>query len=321
MLRRLIQTFLLGAVASSAAIWPEQWYDHKRTALQPIQLADAAVWEEYGLDAAETAQYGAWKATGYRLKDPTSALAVYQWIRPAQGKPSDLEKVAIQSGKRVVILKGNYVLDIQGHIPTPEEMAILHVQLVRLDQSALPSLANYMPTRNLVAGSERFVVGPTSLARFEPRIPASVAAFSLGAEAQLARYSSPAGELNLALFSYPTPQIARERASEFQRIEGARVKRAGPLVAVTLQAPSADEAEKLLAQVNYQATITWNENTISQEASTARFLIQVFLFIGLLLVFAVLCGLLYGGFRIARRRWRGQAEDEDAMVTLQLGKK
>jgi hypothetical protein len=288
---------------AAAAIWPEQLYDHKRTKVEPIVVSDKPVWEEYGLEAAERATYtGAtgFTASAYRLKDSTSALAVSQW----------LSKPALQIG--------NYVLFFDGNFQLPKQLQdYLTIQLPRLDQAALPTLPDFLPKANLVPNSRRFVVGPTSLNHFEPRISPSVAAFSLGAEAQLAKYSSPAGELNLSIFSYPTPQIARERAAEFQKLAGAIVKRSGPLVAVTLTPPSADEAEKLLGKVNYQANLTWSENVNKPpEGNVGDLILGAVKLIGALVGFTILAGLGYAGFRIVMRKW-GVTHDEE-MVTLHL---
>ena len=60
-------------------------------------------------------------------------------------------------------------------------------------------------------------LGPVSLAKFEPRVSADLAGFNKGAEAQLARYKTEAGEAKLLLLSYPTPQIAGERFREFAK--------------------------------------------------------------------------------------------------------
>ena len=82
----------------------------------------------------------------------------------------------------------------------------------------------------------------------------------MGAEAEIARFRSKGGELDLVIFSYPTPQIARrQRVAEFEKLAGVMAKRAGPLVAVVPFRDSPDQAERLLARVNYQATITWDE--------------------------------------------------------------
>ena len=321
--RRLIFAFPLLASLLPGAIWPEQLWEHKRTAIKAVTLApaDKALWDEYGLEAAEEAQYGAWKGVGYRLKDPTSAFGVYQWLKPGEAQPSPLEKHAVQTATRAFLLKGNFVLDFLGRVPAQQEVDILHVQLARLDQSALPSLPMFMPAANSIPGSERYVIGPAGLARFEPRIAPSVAAFSMGAEAQLTRYRTPKGDANLALFYYPTPQIARERVVEFQKIAGAVAKRSGPLVALTLAAPDADEAEKLLAKVNYQATITWNEKPAKPEPSPAELILGIFLNIGILVGAALLSGLAYGGIRVGWRKLRGRTEEDDAMLTLRLGDK
>lgn len=319
MSRRLIPALFL-APSLFAAIWPEQLWEHKRTAIKPADLApaDRPLWDEYGLEAAEEANYGAWKGVGYRLKDPTSAFGVYQWLKPAGAQPSQLEKHAVQAGNRAFLLKGNFVLDFVGRVPTQQEVDILHVQLARLDQSALPSLPMFMPS-GAVAGSERYIIGPASLARFESHVPPSVAAFSMGAEAQSARYPTPKGEANLTLFTYPTPHIARERVAEFQKIPGAVAKRSGPLVAVTINAPDADEAEKLLAKVNYQATITWNEKPPAPEPSAAALLLGIFVNIGIIAGGAILAGVAYAGARIGLRRLRGQTEMDESMLTLNLG--
>jgi hypothetical protein len=312
---------LAPAAIAPAAIWPEQLWEQKRSAIAPLIVApaDKPVWDEYGLEVAEEARYNGWKGIGYRLKDPTSAFGVYQWLMPAGAKPSPLEKHAVQLGARAFILKGNFVLDFVGRVPSQQDVDVLHVQLARLDQSALPALPVFMPSANLIPGSERFVIGPATLQKFEPRISPSTALFSVGAEAQLARYRTSKGEANLAMFNYPTPQIARERLVEFQKIPGAVAKRSGPLVAVTIAAPDADEAEKILAKVDYQATITWNEKPAAPEPSPAALILGIFVNIGIIAAFAVLAGIGYAGIRIGWRKVRGRTEDDDAMLTLDLG--
>lgn len=325
MSRRIAGLTLLWSGSSlllQAAVWPEQLWENKRTALSKLTItnpAERALFEEYGLEAAEEATYGNWRGVGFRLKDPTSAYAVFQWKRPAGARPSTLEKYAVQTADRAFLLKGNFVLDFIGRIPTQQEVDILHIQLARLDQSPLPGLPTFMPSNGLIAGSERFLIGPVGLQQFLPKVPPSTAAFSMEAEAYLARFQTPKGDADLALFYYPNPQIARDRLVEFQKIPGAAVKRTGPIVAVIPQPPDPDEAEKLLAKVNYQATITWNEKPPTPEPSTADFLLGVFINIGLLALGAVLCGVAYAGFRIAWRKVRGKNEDDESMLTLDLG--
>ncbi|MEZ5356703.1 MAG: DUF6599 family protein [Bryobacteraceae bacterium] len=305
-----------GAASLVAGIWPEQWGVHKRTTLEVLKPPDAAVWQEYGLDAAEHAVYPTFRATGYRLQDSTAALAVFQWLKPVGASPSTLEENALQSGSRVFLRRGNYVLDLDGFVPAREDLDLLYAQLPRLDHSALPALPGYLPADGLVPGSERYITGPASLAKFYPGIAPSLAAFSLGAEAQVGRFRTPAGELALGIFSYPTPQIARDKAAEFQK--AAVAKRTGPLVAVIVNPASADEAEKLLAKVNYKAAVIWNEGALKPEMNAGDLLIAIFVLIGVLIGFAVLGGAGFAGIRIAIRRMLGKETDEETTLTLHL---
>ena len=61
----------------------------------------------------------------------------------------------------------------------------------------------------------------------------------MGAEAQLGVFHSPKGNLTLAIFNYPTNQIAMQKEGDFRKLGGV-VKRSGPLVAVILAPPDAD---------------------------------------------------------------------------------
>lgn len=325
MLRRiLIFAAAVGCHAMwAAAIWPEQLWDQKRASVAAIAIEDKPVWEEYGLEAAEQAQYPSFRVRGYRLKDPTSALAVYQWLKPAGAAPSKVEAVAVQSASRTFLLRGNYVLDFDGRHPTEKELEVLYLQLQRFDNSALPVLPKYLPPSNRTPGSERYVLGPESLAKFFPGVPPSVASFSMGAEAQVGQFQSAAGPVNMAIFAYPTPQIARERLTHFQTLPGAVAKRSGALVAITMGSPSPDESEKLLAKVNQIVTLTWNEKIGGSGENPGAFLLNVFIFIGVLIGLVIVSGVAYGFIRVGWRRMMGRSnrEEPEAMLTLHLGDK
>jgi hypothetical protein len=281
----------------------------------------APIWEEYGLEEAETAEYSApgvdLKATAFRFNDSTGAFAAYQWMRPDGYGPAAIEPLALETNDSLFLAHGNYVLHFEGKKPSPEELKGLYLVLPLTENSALPSLPEYLPADGRVPRSERFVIGPASLAEFEPRIKPSIAGFQYGAEAQLARYLSPKGELNLAIFAYPTPHIARERLNEFRMIPGAVVKRAGPMLAVTLTPPDPDQAQQLLAKVNYRATIVWDEHQASAPAAFADLLLTIGALVGLLLLAALGIGFFLGGSRFLYRGRKG-APPRDPMILLHL---
>ena len=325
MLRRLIVflTFAAVELPLQAAIWTELLGEYKRVSVLQLQPPDAAVWEEYGLEAAEEAVYrmdgSGFTATAYRLRDSTSGLAVFQWLTPKAGKQIVwIGLTAIEYGANTLAQHGNYVFLFQGGRPLAEVAQTMFSLLPRVELSPLPVLPGYLPPQGLIGDSRRLVIGPASLASFEPRIPPATAAFSLGAEGQLARYNSPSGPLSFGLFSYPTPNIARKQAEEFQKIPGAVVKRSGPLVAFVLSPPDPNEAERLLARVNYQASITWNEQLPQDEGNVGDFLIAVFKLIGLMMGFTMVAGAAFAGLRILRRKILGESALDEVMVRLHL---
>ncbi|HXI39422.1 MAG TPA: DUF6599 family protein [Bryobacteraceae bacterium] len=317
---KYLVAFLLPAFAF-AGIWPDTFGAFHRTVVQPVEVSDRPLWDEYGFQQAEQAQYESgvqkFTATAYRLQDSTGALAAFEWQRPADAKSSPVAKLAVETSGSLMVAHGNYVLLFNGYKPNVGEIDALYQTLPSLDQSSLPVLIGYLPKDQLVANSERYVTGPVALQKFYSGIPPSTAAFHLGAEAQLARFRARGGELGLAIFSYPTPQIARERLVDFQRISGVMAKRAGPLVAVILSPGSADDAERLLAKVRYEPAITWNERVPTARDNIGNLVINAFELIGILLAFFVVAGLAYGGIRAFLRRG-GPGGEADRMITLHL---
>lgn len=314
----LVAMFFI-ASSASAAIWPDQFAGYQKTETKAPAIADRAVWDEYGLDASEQATYELGKksftATAWRLKDPTGALAAFQWLQPEGAKQVKLGDYAVETAKAALAGYGNYVLRFDGYKPKPEEIQSL--TLTRLDQSALPALTGYLPSQGLVPGSQRYVTGPASLERFEPQVPPSVAAFRMGTEAQIAKYKAKGGEMRLAIFSYPTPDLARERKADFDKLPGALVKRTGPMLAVIFSPSDPDAAERLLAKVEYQPAITASERVPTRRDNIGDLILNIFQLTGILLVLGLGAGIMFGFIRLWGRRFGTRSADE-AMITLHL---
>ncbi len=306
---------LLAAAVAQGAVWPDQFAKWKKVESGPAKVADQPLWDEYGLQLAEQARFadGARQFTGtaYRCKDSTGAFAAFQWQRPADARPSKLVEASAETPNGVMLVYGNYFIAIQGWKPKLDEVALWLLRLPGLDQSALPTI--YLPSGRLVPNSQRYVIGPTSLERFEKGVSPSLAAFSMGAEAQIGQYQTPAGQMQLAVFSYPTPHIARDRHAAFTQVPGAMVKRAGPLVAVLLSPPNPDEAEKLLASVKYNATVTSNERLPTPRDNVGDLLLNIFILVGIILAVIVPVGIAFG---ILRRL--GLGTSSEAMTVLHL---
>ena len=318
---RYIGLLLLFAAIAQAAIFPDQIGEFTRAAPKALALPDQALYNEYGLDATEQAEYTSadkrFTATAWRFRDSTGALAMFELRRPSGANSSKLPELSAHMSDGWLFAFGNYVFQVTG-MPPDKIMDQLFGAAPKLERGPLPALAGFLPADGLVPNSERYVVGPVSLQRFEPRISPSLAAFHLGAEAQLGRYRTPKGEMTLTVFNYPTPNLARERQDEFQKIPGALVKRTGPLVAVILQPPDADAAERTLSQVRYIADLTENERVPKDETkSFANAMLNMFALAGLLIGLSVIVGLGFGGFKVFafKMGWR---EDPGTLTVLRL---
>jgi hypothetical protein len=98
------------------------------------------------------------------------------------------------------------------------------------------------------------------------------------------------------------------------------VKRAGPLVAVTLQPPDPNAAERILAQINYRATVNIDEKPpVNQVKGFAGMILTMFLLAGIIIVICIMGGVGFAGVRIlSRKMWR--KDDVGAMIVLDLDK-
>ncbi len=311
----------LAALPLSAALLPDYFDKLEKTNSQSVAPPDPALFEEYGFDQAEKAEYGKLTVAAWRFRDTTGALAGFQYLRPQDAKPCDVAKVAACTPGEDMIAQGNYVLQFSGKKPKPVEFNLFLAHAPRYEQSPLPTLPGFLPENGLIPNSERYILGPVALERYGKGVPPSDVAFHLSAEGEYARYKGRNSEFGLLLFTYPVPNMARDQADALRKVPGAIVKRTGPLVAVVMNPPNADDAERLLSRLNWEATVTMNQIPERNQAiGWARALLNMFLLTGVILVFCVVSGVLFGAFRVLRRRL-SKDDSESAMIQLRLAGK
>jgi hypothetical protein len=293
---------ILFAASASAAIWPEHLGTYDRRSVEATQVPT----DENGREASEQADYGRFQVTAAVYKDSTGAYA--GWLE-TDGNPLQV---------------GNYVITCAGNCP--KNLAELAEALPSVSHAPLPVLGSYFPTQNLVPHSQRYILGPAGLAQNAPQIPESAVAFQFGTEGEIGRYrvlrNEPKSDATVAIFSYPTPQIARQQMPAFEAIPGAAVKRTGPLLAVVLGASDRAAADQLLGQINYEASVTINEPMplVLRPETAAQMLLSIITLAGIVLGFCLVSGLLFGGFRVIARRF-GYTDAGTTMTTLRIGGK
>ncbi len=281
---------------------------------------DQALWREYGLVHSETSPLGRMTVTSYQLKDPTGALAAWEWLRSPEAHACDLAPFCSQQGNRTVVSDFNYVLVFDRGVPTKADVSQAFKLLPNKRDSSMPAILTFLPQQGLVPNSARYVLGSASLNAFAPELSPSKPGFESGAEAQIADYR--VGKANrpvrLVIFNYPTPEMARMHAADFKRVSGAHVKRSGVLVAVILPPAGSEESDTLLSRIQYEAKITWNDSPPPSPIKPLyRLLVNIIYLSIVLSALCLLAGLMYAGMRIYRRRY-GSLESEEAMTTLHL---
>jgi hypothetical protein len=332
---------LADKAASSASILPKQfggWQisGSSRSSNEPA-VADpvnAAVLKEYGFTGFESATYTRDDGRQLTLKaarfaDASGAYGAYTYYKTP---PMLMEKIgdgAASMNERVLFYRGDILVDAVFQKLSAMSAAELReladgLQLPSGNTRNLPGLPAYLPTQSYVKNTAKYVVGPAALKNVNAPIPAALVDFDIGAEVVVGNYNSSGGEATLMLISYPTPQIA---ADHLRRIEAARQpsaqppngastanpdpilqtpifnKRTGPIVVVAAGPLSQAEAKSLLASVNYDANVTWNENTyFTKRDNLANLLVNVIILCFIIIGFALVAGVAFGGIRILAKR-------------------
>jgi hypothetical protein len=292
----LIGVFSVGLCAAPP-LWPERLGRFERKSVAP-QARESG---ENGLEASETADYGAFRVTAARFKDSTGAFA------------ASLEDASLRVGNYAVACRGK----------CPKDLAVLAAKaLPGVSGSAIPTLPGYLPDAKKIPRSERYILGPVGLKTFSPDIPAGPAAFQLGAEGAAARYQTPQGEQTLVIFSYPTPGMARQQAAAFAQSPNLEVKRSGPLVAVAPAAPNRAFAQQLLSDLHWQASVASNQPipVPVTPQGVAQMILAILTLSGIIVGFCVFSGLAFGGFRVLSRKF-GPPDATGSMILLRLSGK
>src|SRR5262249_59295512 len=169
--------------------------------------------------------------------------------------------------------------------------------------AVLPVLPRNLPGQSKLPNTTRYIVGPEALTRLAVPIPAQLIDFSKSPEIVTAKYRTSAGEGSMTIVGYPTPQIARDRiaAMESANLGGGPFyfKRSGPYVAAVNGSIPSDEAQALLASVNYDADVTWNQPTkMKPGEDRGGFIVALVLLCVIAVLAALIFGFAFGGIRI-----------------------
>ena len=274
--------------------------------------SDAAVLKEYGFTDVELATYSRddrkMQIKAARFLDTSGAYGAFTFYLDPQMQTAKIPDLAVANNSRILFYRGNILIDAdldRISAMSAADLRALSDALPHLhgENSTPPSLPRNLPPQSFLPHTSRYVIGPVALERLGLPIPASLVDFSKGAEVEFAKYRSSIGDGQLTIISYPTPQIAAERMKAIQSapLPGGPFyfKRSAPFVVIVNGDIPANEAQSLLASVNYDADVTINEPTKpSPRDNVGSFILAIIALITMFMLVALILGFAFGGLRL-----------------------
>jgi hypothetical protein len=329
-MRRL--TFLSIAVlflavwpASVQRILPMQVSGWAQTSnVVPVQAlpSGSPILAEYAWKATESAAYGQGPqeidVVLFQMQDPSGAYGLYSYLRTPDMAPANLTDHSSMSSERALMLIGDLVLDVSGKNLTkvqPQLRALVAAVEPKAHDGALPMLGQYLPQKNIVERTDRYVLGPQTLNQLFPVGIGDSLGFQSHAEAELAHYHLAGHDAVLLIADFPTDQLATRQLAQLQKyfnVNGVNqaggspvlfAKRSATLLAIVSGASSQAEANTLLDQIQLESDRSWNEPTFQfKEPRIEMMIVGSIIGAGTICMFALIAGISFGGLRIVVKR-------------------
>jgi hypothetical protein len=311
---------------------------------------NAALLKEYGFTDFEAATYKSddgrtLKIRGARFTDASGAFGAYSFYLQPEMAREEIGDQGASLSQRVLFYRGYIVVEAvfsQLSVMSAAGLRELAGVLPRPSGNAgnLPPILAFMPHHGYAANTEKYAEGPLALGAIESPLPADLVDFSTSPEVVLGQYSTPSGGATLMLIEYPTPALAAEH---LRRIDAAHHaaqpqagvaaienvgpffdKRTGPIIAIAAGPLSQSDAQTLLGAVNWDVSVTWNENTyFDKKDNIANLLVNIILLCIVVGAISLAAGVAFGGARILLRRFfPGPVfgrPDQTEFISLQLG--
>lgn len=291
---------------------------------------NARVLREYRFSDVATATYTredgrTVKIRAARFADASGAFGAYTFYLQPDMTKEQIGDQGSSLGDRVLFYRGHVLVDAHFSKESPMSGAELRELAGMLprpggNSANLPSFIEFLPRRDYLVNTQKYVMGPAALAALAPPVSADLVDFGASAEVSLARYNTSSGEATLMLIYYPTPQLAAEHlrrieaahqlasqsASGISEIGGSGTffdKRTGPIVAIATGGISDSDAKSLLGRVNYEANVTWNTPSENAQVRDLYMLIlNIVVLCAILAGLAIVAGVAFGGVRILVKR-------------------
>lgn len=307
---------------------------------------DPAVEREYGVSRIERREYELHGVSAevivFETADPSSAYGLFTFYSTQEFRPEPGTRLTRYSPELGLMVRGRYLV----RVPRPQsekisrsEFRALLVSIGGLSPSprSLAQLPSAIPSEGLVAGSEKYFLGPYTMRQVLPSFPVDIVGFEQSAEVQLGRYGNSDDPSQLILISYPTPQIARARFARFQRMlpldeEGNRDsyfgRRSNSYIFLVSGVKSKRAAARLMDQLGRNQEVTWDapppQGLEEYALQVANLIIGDMVLVGVVMVLALTGGVVIFVARRLIDRYLPQTllarEEDGGVIRLRLEK-
>lgn len=271
------------------------------------------------------------RAELYRLANFVSSYGLYSFDRLAVSESAGAGGASWLTSQAAGMWQGEYYLRAQMNSASQRTdgskaltaMAAMVSRRLVVRPFELPWVIRALPQAGMVEGTQRFVSGPQSLARFggydNPNDLWLLA--GEGSEAAIADYRAGTDVIHLMVAEYHTPQLAHDA---YQRVrayldmlpaaERARriLEREGNYIIGAFEVSDRGRMQELVDQIRYQKIVKWLKPDppislqVDPNVIAIRYYLTAFLFTGLVLLLTIAAGALVGGslFLYRRRKLR-----------------
>jgi hypothetical protein len=303
---------------------------------------DPAVELEYGVKALELRTYQLGKKQTQVVVEPatdvTAAYGLLTFYETPAMLPENGVQLAVRGAQETLMARGsNFIRFLRSDSPPSEsdyQALLVFVGGSKPSASAAKSLPIPMPSKGLMPGTEKYVLGLEAAKRVLPSFRTDLVGFEQAAEMQLGQYKTAKGTATLISLSYPTPQMARVRFGALKNFlslnedrgeASAYGVRHGSYVFVVLNGGNQETATGLMDLFQVTQGVSWDQKYTSERTFTVQ-LVHMILAIFLLTAFLIAACIAVGVLFFLSRRFAARffpnsqwgRTDDDQLIRLNL---
>jgi hypothetical protein len=304
---------------------------------------DPTVEKEYGVKALELRTYQLGKKQTEVVVEPatdaTAAYGLLTFYETPVMTPENGIQLAVRDARETLMARGgNFIRFLRSSDSPPSESnyqaLLVFVGGSKPSESAIKSLPTPMPSKGLIPGTEKYLLGLEAAKRVLPSFRTDLIGFEQAAEMQLGQYKTAKGTSTLISISYPTPQMARVRFGALKNFlnlnqdqggASAYGVRHGSYVFLVLNGGNQETASGLMDLFQVTQGVSWDQKYTSERTFTVQLvhmILAIFLLTAFLIAACVVVGVLFFLSRRFAARFFPNSQwgrtDDDQLIRLNL---